>query len=195
MSSIPGYTYGTDAVARSPISLDEFENMKKLAMFGEEDIKYLNLTYDIINDQMDDILAAMYGFSATQTYMQYYWTQKGDAKPDQNYINAAKKRLSQWLLVTAKGNYDQKWLDYQYEIGRRHSRQAKNKTDHVNAADVVSFRYMIPGIYFVLYYLKQFFKKKEPSHEIVEKMYDAWLKSVLLQVGLWSQPYIIPGDF
>ncbi len=31
--------------------------------------------------------------------------------------------------------------------------------------------------------------------EEVEKMHQAWLKSILLQVILWSQPYIKDGEF
>jgi hypothetical protein len=31
--------------------------------------------------------------------------------------------------------------------------------------------------------------------EEVEAMHQAWVKAVLLQVILWSQPYVIDGDF
>jgi len=30
---------------------------------------------------------------------------------------------------------------------------------------------------------------------VVESMYDAWWKAMILQVTLWSQPYIRDGDF
>ncbi len=36
MSEIAGYTYGTVAVAPSPISLDELEKLKATVLFGEE---------------------------------------------------------------------------------------------------------------------------------------------------------------
>ena len=38
-TTMPGYTYGTSALATSPVTLDEFELMKKTALFGDEDIK------------------------------------------------------------------------------------------------------------------------------------------------------------
>jgi hypothetical protein len=37
--NIPGYTYGTDAAPRSPVTLAEFELMKKSVLFGDEDVK------------------------------------------------------------------------------------------------------------------------------------------------------------
>jgi hypothetical protein len=30
---------------------------------------------------------------------------------------------------------------------------------------------------------------------VVNRMYDAWLKSMILQATLWVQPYIKEGDF
>jgi hypothetical protein len=37
---IPGYSYGTSAVTKSPVSLADFGLMQKSALFGEEDVKY-----------------------------------------------------------------------------------------------------------------------------------------------------------
>ncbi|MGY2492226.1 hypothetical protein [Cupriavidus sp. CP313] len=35
---IPGYLYGTSAVPSSPITLAEFELMKKSVLFGDDDV-------------------------------------------------------------------------------------------------------------------------------------------------------------
>jgi hypothetical protein len=35
----------------------------------------------------------------------------------------------------------------------------------------------------------------EQMKRSVEKMYAAWVKSCLLQVTLWSHPYVKDGDF
>jgi hypothetical protein len=47
----------------------------------------------------------------------------------------------------------------------------------------------------VTFTLKPFLAKKGHSAADVEKMYTAWLKSCLLQVTLWSYPYVKDGDF
>ena len=40
---IPGYTYGTSAVAKSPLSGQDFELLKQSALFTDEDVRYLRL--------------------------------------------------------------------------------------------------------------------------------------------------------
>ena len=50
-------------------------------------------------------------------------------------------------------------------------------------------------IFPVTFTLKPFLAKKGHSPEEVDKMYAAWVKSCLLQVTLWSHPYVKDGDF
>jgi hypothetical protein len=47
----------------------------------------------------------------------------------------------------------------------------------------------------VTFTLRPFLAKKGHFAEEVEKMYDAWVKSCLLQVMLWSHPYVKDGDY
>ena len=92
-------------------------------------------------------------------------------------------------------SYDQTWLDYQYEIGLRHHRTKKNQTDnghtlgHIRARDLLAFcaSIVVP--------MKPYLAKKGHPPEVVNRMYDAWWKSMILQATLWVQPYIREGDF
>jgi hypothetical protein len=43
--------------------------------------------------------------------------------------------------------------------------------------------------------MKPFLARKGHPAEVVNRMYDAWWKSMILQVTLRSQPYIREGDF
>jgi hypothetical protein len=47
----------------------------------------------------------------------------------------------------------------------------------------------------VTFTLRPFLAKKGHPAEEVQKMYEAWVKSCLLQVTLWSRPYVKDGDF
>jgi len=47
----------------------------------------------------------------------------------------------------------------------------------------------------VTFTLRPFLAKGGHSPEEVDRMYYAWVKSCLLQVTLWSHPYVKPGDF
>lgn len=112
-----------------------------------------------------------------------------------DYLGAVRKRFGQWILDTARAEYDQKWLDYQHEIGLRHHRTKKNRTDGVAASEIVLFRNLFLLVFPVTWTLKPFLANKGHSAEDVEKMYAAWLKSCLLQMTLWSHPYVKDGDF
>ncbi len=192
---IPGYTYGTDTVPRSPITLEEFQKLKESVLFTDEDIRYLRLSREVLADQIETVLDVWYGFVASLPQLLYFFSQKSDGQPDAAYLAMVRKRFGQWILDTAAANYDQHWLDYQYEIGRRHHRTAKNTTDHAASVDNINWRYIVTLTYPIFATLKPFLAKKGHSAQDVENMHQAWLKSILLQVALWSQPYVDPGDF
>lgn len=191
--SIPGYAHG--AVAPSPVTLADFTLMQKSALFGEDDVKYLRLSHDVLADQTDAILDVWYGFVGSNPHLLASFTNKSDGTPNGAYLDAVRKRFARWILDTAHAEYDQKWLDWQHEIGLRHHRAKKNKTDGAASTDLVPFRDLFPLIYPITFTLKPFLAKKGNSAEEVDKMHAAWLKSCLLQLTLWSHPYIKDGDF
>ncbi|MEW6323116.1 MAG: protoglobin domain-containing protein [Acidobacteriota bacterium] len=194
-TTIPGYSYGTSAVARSPVTLAEFELMKKSVLFGDEDVKYLRLSHDVVKDQVEAILDVWYGFVGSTPHLLASFTGKSDGKPIGDYLGAVRKRFGQWILDTSRAEYDQKWLDYQHEIGLRHHRTKKNRTDVVASTGIVPFRDLFLLVFPVTITLKPFLAKKGHPAEDVEKMYAAWVKSCLLQTTLWSHPYVKDGDF
>ncbi len=194
MNHIPGYTYGTLQVAPSPLTLEDLDNLKKAVLFTEEDERYLRMAGEVLADQVEDILDVWYGFVGSHPHLVYYFTDgKGNANAE--YLAAVRKRFGQWILDTCNRPYDRNWLDYAHEIGLRHHRTKKNKTDGVNSVPVVSYRYMVAFIYPITATIKPFLAKKGHSAEEVEKMHQAWFKSVVLQVALWSAPYVKDEDF
>jgi hypothetical protein len=42
-NEIAGYTYGTEAVAKAPMSVDDLELLKKSVLFTQEDERYLRM--------------------------------------------------------------------------------------------------------------------------------------------------------
>lgn len=194
-SQIPGYTYGQKSVATAPYTLKDLESLKKTLLFTDDDVLYLRKSKEILADQTDAILDVWYGFVASTPELVEYFKNIKTGKPDGDYLNAVRKRFSQWILDTADANYDQAWLDYQYEIGLRHTKIKKNKTDHVKSVPQVNFRYLPALTIPVTTTLKPFLAKKGASTADVEKMHAAWVKTVLLQTILWSYPYVRDGQF
>ncbi len=193
-SVIPGYSLGAPTVGRSPVSMADFELMKKTVLFAEDDVRYLRLSREVLEDQVEAVLDVWYGFVASHPHLVAAFAPKG-GQPSAEYLAAVRKRFGQWILDTAAAQYDQAWLDYQHEIGLRHHRTKKNRTDGVAAADIVPFRDLLLLVYPVTATLKPFLAKKGHSPDEVEKMHAAWVKSCLLQVALWSYPYVKEGDF
>lgn len=192
-TAIPGYTY-TATAAHSPLTLDDLERLKQSVLFSEEDQRYLKMAGEVLADQVEDVLDVWYGFVASHPHLVYYFTDgKGSAIGD--YLGAVRKRFGQWILDTCNRPYDQLWLNYQQEIGLRHHRTKKNQTDQVESVPHIPLRYLIAFIYPITATIKPFFTKKGHNHEDVEKMHQAWFKSLVMQVALWCAPYIKEGDF
>ena len=133
-TDIPGYTYGTQAVPRSPVSLQELEQLQATLLLGEDDLAALRRSGEVLAPQVEDILDVWYGFVGANPHLLAAFS-NAQGQPDQDYLAAVRRRFGRWILDTARATYDQAWLDYQHEIGVRHTRRGKNRTDGAKAAD------------------------------------------------------------
>jgi hypothetical protein len=193
-TDIPGYTYGTAAVSRSPVSLDELELVQATLLLGEDDRTALRRSGDLLAPQVEAILDVWYGFVGANPHLLAAFTGP-DGQPDQAYLAAVRRRFGRWILDTARAEFDQAWLDYQHEIGLRHTRRGKNRTDGAQAADHIPLRYVLALLVPITATLKPFLADGGASPDDVEVMHQAWVKAVLLQLILWSHPYVRDGDF
>jgi Protoglobin len=191
---IAGYTYGTDDVHRSPVSLGELELLQATLLLGEDDRAALRRSGDVLAPQVEAILDVWYGFVGVNPHLLAAFTGP-DGQPNQEYLAAVRRRFGRWILDTARAEFDQAWLDYQHEIGLRHTRRGKNRTDDVQAADHIPLRYVLALLVPITTTLKPFLAEAGATAEEVEAMHQAWVKAVLLQVILWSYPYVRDGDF
>jgi len=191
----PGYALGQSTLARAPYSMADLAALQKSMLFGAEDVAALRQSRAILADQTEAILDVWYGFVASTPELVVFFGDTRSGQPDGAYLAAVRKRFALWILDTADANYDQAWLDWQYEIGLRHNRLKKNKTDGAHGPAQVDFRYLPALTIPITTTLKPFLAKKGASAADVEKMHAAWVKAVLLQAILWSHPYIKDGEF
>jgi hypothetical protein len=194
-SPVPGYAYGSPQLPRAPFTTADLAALQKALLFTEEDVEALRRSREILADQTDAILDVWYGFVASTPELVVYFCDAKTGQPDAAYLEAVRKRFALWILDTAAANYDQVWLDWQYEIGLRHNRIKKNKTDRVDSTPQVHFRYLPALTIPITTTLKPFLAKKGAPAEEVERMHAAWVKSVLMQAILWSYPYVKDGEF
>ncbi len=191
---IPGYALGDESIPEAPIDEEAFDRLKQSVMFTEEDEEYLRMAGDVLEDQTDEILDLWYGFVGDHDFLLYYFTD-GEGNPDEEYLDRVRARFEQWVLDTCDTPYDDEWLAYQFEIGRRHHRSKKNEADDADAVPHIHLRYVVGFIYPITATIREFLENGDHTDEDVQKMYHAWFKSVVLQVALWSYPYVDEDDW
>ena len=194
VGGVPGYDFGAGTIARSPLGIEDLDLLKRTVLFADEDEEYLRLAGEVLEDQLEEVLDLWYGFVCSHQHLIYYFSDP-DGEPDSDYLARVRERFKRWILDTCRRPYDQEWLDYQQEIALRHTRDKKNRTDGARAPEHIPLRYMVAFIYPITATIKQFLAKGGHSAEEVEKMHQAWFKSVVLQVTLWSYPYAREGDY
>jgi Protoglobin len=189
---VAGYTYGTDQVARSPVTLAELDQIKASAMFDPSDEAALRTAGEVLADQIDDILNVWYGFVLAHPHLVSYFATP-DGQPIDDYQQRVRARFGQWILDTCNRPYDQAWLNYAEEIGLRHTPQRKNATDNAPSVPCVHLRHIIAFIVPITTTIRPFLAKKGHRAEEIDAMHQAWLKAVTLQVALWSRPFTAGG--
>ena len=192
-TEIRGYRYGDPALAASPNGLHDLERLKATLLFNDEDTTALRRAGEILADQVDESLDVWYGFVGSNPFLLHYFSTA--AGPDGNYLARVRGRFGQWILDTCRADYDEDWLAYQYEIERRHV-DGKNATDGAaSTPPIVNIRYVNALVYPIYATIRPFLERGETDPATVDRMHQAWLKSVILQVTLWSQPYLREGTF
>lgn len=191
--NIPGYGMGAPSVARAPITLAQLDEIKQVLAWSQEDVEALRQLGTIAGPKADEIVGAWYAFAArTPAVLAAFSSDQG--RVDEAYLAAVRARFVQWIHDTCDARHDQAWLDYQFEIGRRHHRVGKNRTDGADATSIVPFRYIIPLAAPIASTMREFIAREAPAAD-VERMMDAWGKAVLLQLALWSHPFVRDGDW
>jgi len=187
---IPGYTYGTAAVAKSPVSLEELESLRVSVGFTAEDEQFLRMAGEVLADQTKQIVEEWRGriIAGIPHLARHSQTPEGDPIPF--YLAQSNMRFEQWILDTCLRPYDQDWLDYQQEIALRHTRLKKNRTDGVRSTPQVPFRDIAAFIAVLNDSIRPYLASKSNTAEDVEGMHRAWRKSLQLQLALWARPYL-----
>ena len=118
---IPGYTYGTDEAATSPLSLLDLERLKEAVWLTSEDKQALREAAEILADQADDMVTVWRARLRDLPFMRPY-SGHPDGTPNPEYGAATKPRFDRFIIDACTRPLDRDWLNYQQEIGLRHTR-------------------------------------------------------------------------
>ena len=193
-TQIDGYDFGQASVATSPVSMPELDELKQSATLNEEDIRYLRMAGEVLENYTDEIVNTWRGVIASTPHLVYYF-KDASGRPDEHYKGMVKERFKQWIIDLCCRPYDQDWLNYQHEIGLRHTHVKKNHTEGASTPPHIPLRHILAFSAVVINTITPFLAKNDHSPEEVEKMHQAWTKAVMLHVTLWSRAYVPETDW
>jgi hypothetical protein len=192
-TTIPGYDFGSPATAQSPISLEDLANLEQTLGWTREDEQRLRKHTELFRQQAEHMVDAWRAVIAAQPHLAR-WFAGPDGKPDDTYKAAVKRRFVQWVVDVCTRPHDQAWLNYQEEIGLRHTPEKKNKADGRHTPAFVPLRYLLAFIP-VVTNVQQFFDPAIADPGERAALERAWTKAVHLHITLWSRPYTREGLF
>jgi protoglobin len=189
---IPGYIYAQPGVARSPVSLEELRLIETAVGWTEIDAAVLQRHSSIFKKHAEQMVNAWRAVIGEQPHLAELFFGP-DGKPDEQYKARVKQRFVQWVIDASVRPHDQAWLDYQEEIGLRHTPEKKNKTDGAHTPSLVPLRYLLAFATVITTTSRRFFIDAGVKDEELQKLEDAWSKAVQLHITLWARPYAKHG--
>jgi len=192
MSEIPGYTYGSTATSHSPVSIEELRKLEAAVGWTEDDAQWLRAAGAILIPQAESMVDSWRAVIGSQPHLLASFLDP-EGIPDDQYKSAVKRRFVQWVSDVCLRPHDQAWLDYQEEIGLRHTPAKKNKTDHRHTPPVVPQRYLLGFSAIVITSVGQFLANGTSSRDDMDRTQQAWTRAVLLCITLWSRAYAADG--
>lgn len=192
MNDIAGYDYATPHSAHSPVTLAELRALEASVGWTEADAAALRRAARVLTPQAEAMVDAWRADIARQPDL-VRWFFGPDGKPDDHYRAAVKRRFVQWVTDACTRPHDQAWLDYQEEIGLRHTPAKKNATDGTQTPDRVPLRYLVSFVAPMALSVRSFLEERGLSAADIDAICQAWTKAVLLHVTLWSRLYVRDG--
>lgn len=192
MHDIAGYDYGTSRAAGSPVTPDELRALEASVGWTAADATALREASRVLTPQAETMVDSWRADIARQPHL-VRWFFGPDGVPDDHYRAAVKRRFVQWVTDACTRPHDQAWLDYQEEIGLRHTPAKKNHTDGTHTPNVVPLRYLVTFVAPVVLSVRRFLDGHGFSAAEIDEICHAWTKAVLLHVVLWSRPYVREG--
>ena len=194
MSTIPqtpGYDFGTPKSAESPLSDEDLRNLEQTIGWTNDDRDILLKHASLFEQQAEAMVDSWRAVIAAQPHLAH-WFVGPDGKPDDDYKARVKRRFVQWVVDVALRPHDRAWLNYQEEIGLRHTPAKKNLADSKQTPPLVPLRYLL-GFIPVVLPIRKFFASNISNSDELARLEAAWTRAVLLHITLWSRPYTAEG--
>ncbi|HEY3837277.1 MAG TPA: protoglobin domain-containing protein, partial [Bryobacteraceae bacterium] len=127
-ADIHGYDYGKPSAAHSPVSLEELRQLEQSTGWTQQDADVLRSHREIFLNHAEQMVDSWRSVIGTQPHLARVFFGP-DGKADDAYKQKVKARFMQWVRDVCLRPHDRAWLDYQEEIGLRHTPAKKNLSD------------------------------------------------------------------
>ena len=188
---IPGYDFGKAVSSATPVTEDDLRLLEQTVGWTEHDAQLLRKHEYAFRQQAESMVDSWRRVIGAQPHLAR-WFAGPDGKPDDEYKARVKRRFVRWVVDVAVRPHDREWLNYQDEIGLRHTPAKKNLTDGKQTPALVPLRYLV-GFVPVVLPLRPFFETVVTDEAELKALENAWTKAVLLHITLWSRPYTLQG--
>ncbi len=186
---IPGYEFGAAESAGSPLRDEEIRQLEQTVGWTEEDAAVLRRHGELFALKAEAMVDAWRSTIGAQPHLSA-WFAGPDGRPDDEYKARVRRRFVRWVVDVAIRPHDRDWLNYQEEIGLRHTPAKKNVADVRQTPSYVPLRYVLAFVPMVLP-LKRFFAEAITEDGELDALEGAWTKAVLLHVTLWTRAYTV----
>jgi hypothetical protein len=186
-AEIAGYDFGSAHSAKSPVSAEGLLQLEQTLGWTAHDAQLLRKHAPLFEAKAEKMVDSWRAIIAAQPHLAK-WFLAPNGKPDDEYKAAVKKRFVQWVGDVAIRPHDRAWLDYQEEIGLRHTPDKKNKTDCRQTPPLVPLRYLLAFVP-VVTPVRHFFESAITDRIELDAVERAWTKAIHLHVTLWTRPY------
>jgi hypothetical protein len=190
-ADIPGYGFGSADGAQSPLSMEDLLHVEQALGWTSEDEQRLRKHAELFRSQAEQMIESWRAVIARQPHLSQ-WFAGPDGKPDEEYKAGVKRRFVQWVVDVATRPHDRAWLNYQEEIGLRHTPAKKNKADGGHTPPLVPLRYLLAFVP-VVTDVRRFLEAAIDDPAELTAVEQAWTKALHLHVTLWSRPYTHEG--
>jgi Protoglobin len=191
MTGIPGYGFDLADLARSPVSEEDLHHLEQTVGWTGDDERLLRMHAEFFRRHADELVDSWRAVIGAQPHLAQ-WFVGPDGKPDEVYKARVRLRFVQWVVDVVTRPHDRRWLDYQEEIGLRHTPEKKNLTDGRQTASLVPLRYLL-AFAPVVAEVRGFLAREIADTGEIEAVQRAWSKAVHLHLALWARAYTREG--
>ena len=186
-----GYDYSASTVAHSPLTEQELRDLEQTIGYTEPDAALLRRHAALFSERAETMVDSWRSIIAAQPHLaKWFFTPEG--APDEQYKARVKARFVQWVKDVSTRPHDRDWLNYQEEIGLRHTPAKKNATDSRHTPSHVPLRFLL-GFIPIVTPLHHLFSDAISDTSELARLEQAWSRAVHLHVVLWSRPYTREG--